>query len=143
MARPKRSLVSRYGTLWARNRENIQRLRAEGKLSGVYVLCDGSMPVYIGRGRLASRIDRHQHSKSRGQSWDHFSWYAIPEQTLEADVEALLLRMLPFYLRHLNRQTARFTTARSSTKQASPVADPIHQPKLAAPRGRRGKKRRR
>jgi hypothetical protein len=101
------------------------------------------MPVYIGRGRLARRIDRHQRSKSRGQSWDHFSWYAIPERTLEADVEALLLRMLPFYLRHLNRQRARFTAARSSTKQASPVADPIQRPKLAAPRASSEKKKRR
>ena len=138
MAMLKRSLVSSYGTLWARNRKNIQRLRAEGRLSGVYVLCDGSMPVYIGRGWLARRIDRHQRSKSRGQAWDHFSWYAIPDRNLEADVEALLLRMLPFYLRSLNRQRARFAAARSSTKQASPVADPIKRPKLGAPRARRG-----
>ena len=142
MAMVNRSLVSSYGTLWARNEENIQRLRDEGRISGVYVLCDGSMPVYIGRGWLARRIDRHQRSKTRGQAWDHFSWYAIPDRNLEADVEALLLRMLPFYLRSLNRQRARFTAARSSTKQAKPEADPIQRPKLAAPRPRRGKARR-
>src|SRR6266568_760258 len=117
-----RPLVTKYGTLWARNRKNIQRLRAEGKLSGVYVLCDGSMPVYIGRGRLARRIDRHQRSKSRGQAWDHFSWYAIPDRNLEADVEALLLRMLPFYLRSLNKQRTRFTDAKRMTDKF-PVAD--------------------
>ncbi len=56
MAIENQQLVSSYGSLWARNRENISRLRAMGKLYGVYVLCDGSMPVYIGRGRLSSRI---------------------------------------------------------------------------------------
>ena len=131
-----RPLVSKYGTIWARNRENIQRLQAEGKLWGVYVLCDGSMPVYIGRGRLARRIDRHQRSKSRGQFWDHFSWYAIPDRRLEADVEALLLRMLPFYLRSLNKQRTRFAGA-ESVKEVSPAADPIKRPKFAAKRKRR------
>ena len=143
MAKPKLSLVRSYGTRWARNAANIQKLRKAGKLSGVYVLCDGSMPVYIGRGRLARRIDRHQRSKSRGQAWDHFSWYAIPDKTLEADVEALLLRMLPSYLRHLNRQRARFAGAKTSTKQVSPVADPIKPPKLGSPRARRSKGTRR
>ena len=136
MAIVNRPLVSKYGTIWARNRQNIRRLRAEGKLWGVYVLCDGSMPVYIGRGRLARRIDRHQRSKSRGQFWDHFSWYAIPDRRLEADVEALLLRMLPFYLRSLNKQRTRFAGA-ESVKEVSPAADPIKRPKFAAKRKRR------
>lgn len=134
MATVNPALVSSYGTLWARNGKNIEELRAKGRLFSVYVLCDGSMPVYIGRGRLARRIDGHQHSKSRGQAWDHFSWYAIPDRNLEADVEALLLRMLPFYLRSLNRQRARFKVARSSTKQVEPTAVPIKRPKLTAPR---------
>ncbi|MGH2611130.1 MAG: hypothetical protein ACRDHF_18775, partial [Tepidiformaceae bacterium] len=120
MSKTEVHLVSEYGTLWARNKSNIRRLRALGKRYGVYVLCDGSMPVYIGRGLLARRIERHQRSKSRGQAWDHFSWYAIPNRRLEADVEALLLRMLPFYLRSLNKQRTRFTAARSSTKQVLP-----------------------
>jgi hypothetical protein len=128
VAKAKRPLVTRYGTLWARNRKNIQLLRAEGKLWGVYVLCNGSMPLYIGRGRLASRIGQHQHSK--GQFWDHFSWYAIPDRTLEADVEALLLRMLPFYLRSLNKARTRFADA-ERVEQASRVADPIKLPKFA------------
>src|SRR5260370_25084865 len=80
-----RPLVSKYGTIWARNRQNIRRLRAEGRLWGVYVLCDGSMPVYIGRGRLAPRIDRHQRSKSRGPFLDHFSWDAISYRRVQAD----------------------------------------------------------
>src|SRR5438876_9597876 len=131
MATMNRPLVTKYGTRWARNSKNIQRLRAEGELWGVYVLCDGSMPVYIGRGRLAQRISRHQRSGSRGQFWDHFSWYAIPDKRLEVDVEALLLRLLPFYLRSLNKQRTRFTGAKSSLKQVSRVADPIKPPKFA------------
>lgn len=106
------------------------------RLQGVYILCDGSMPVYIGRGRIASRITRHQRSKSRGQFWDHFSWYAIPDGRLEADVEALLLRMLPFYLRSLNKQRARFVDARRMTDKF-PVADSIKRPSFAAKRRRR------
>ncbi len=131
-----KQLVSSYGTLWARNKQNIRRLRGEGKLWGVYILCDGSMPVYIGRGKLASRITQHQRSKSRGQFWDHFSWYAIPDRRFEADVEALLLRMLPFYLRSLNKQRTRFVDAKRMTDR-SPVADSIKRPSFAAKRRRR------
>lgn len=117
-------LVSKYGSLWARNDSNIKRLRAEGRLFGVYVLCDGSMPVYIGRGRLASRINRHRRSRSRkSQYWDHFSWYAVSDRRFEADIEALLLRMLPFYLRSLNKQRTRFAKAvRRPPKDAKPDA---------------------
>jgi len=97
MAIKNQQLVSTHGLVWARNKDNIRRLREAGRLYGVYVLCDGSMPVYIGRGKLSARISRHQRSKSRGQFWDHFSWYAIPNRRFEADVEALWLRMLPFY----------------------------------------------
>src|SRR5207247_8158385 len=131
-----RRLVGSYGSLWARNKENIRRLREIGKLYGVYVLCDGSMPVYIGRGKISSRVRRHQRSKSRGQFWDHFSWYAIPNRRFEADVEALLLRMLPFFLRSLNKQRTRFASA-ESVREVSPAADPIKRPKFAAKRKRR------
>ena len=135
MAVENRQLVGSYGTRWARNKQNIRRLRELGKLYGVYLLLDGSMPVYIGRGRLSSRIRRHQRSRSRGQFWDHFSWYAIPDRRLEADVEALLLRMLPFFLRSLNKQRTRFTDARRMTDKF-PVADSIKPPNFAAKRRR-------
>lgn len=131
-----RQLVSAYGTLWARNKENIRRLRDVGKIWGVYVLCDGSMPVYIGRGKLISRILIHQRSKSRGQFWDHFSWYAMPDRSFEVDVEALLLKMLPFYLRSLNKQRTRFTDAERMGDE-NPRADPIKRPKFATKRRRR------
>jgi hypothetical protein len=136
MSTKNRVLVSSYGTIWARNKANLRRLRAAGNIWGVYVLCDGSMPVYIGRGRIAKRIDRHQRSKTRGQFWDHFSWYAIPDRRLEADVEALMLRMLPFYLRSLNKQRTRFAKA-ARVAQESPVADAIKRPKFASKRSRR------
>jgi len=38
MAIKNKPLVSSYGTLWARNAQNIRHLRAQGKLYGVYVL---------------------------------------------------------------------------------------------------------
>jgi hypothetical protein len=97
------------------------------------------MPVYIGRGKLSRRIAGHRESKGRGQFWDHFSWYAISNRHLEAEAEALLLRMLPFYLRSLNKQRTAFTNARH-VKQASRAADPIKRPKFIAKRKR--KKRR-
>jgi hypothetical protein len=129
-------LVSSYGTLWARNESNIKALRARGKLFGVYVLCDGSMPVYIGRGKLSGRLAQHRRSKRRGQFWDHFSWFAIPDRRLEGEIEALLLIMLPFYLRSLNRQRARFAGG-VRVKQVSHKADFIERPEFAAKRMRR------
>ena len=126
-------LITRYGSLWARNSENIKQLREDGKLFGVYVLCDGSMPVYIGRGRLSKRITLHMRSKRRGQFWDHFTWFAVSDRKYERDIEALLLRMLPFYLRSLNRLRNHFTDA-TRVSQKLPAADPIRRPHFAAKR---------
>jgi hypothetical protein len=129
-------LVIKYGSLWARNRENLKRLRVEGRLFGVYVLCDGSMPVYIGRGRLWRRITRHRASKSRKRHfWDHFSWYAVPDRRFETDIEALLLRMLPFYLRSLNKQQSRFANA-VRLKEENAIADVIRRPHFITARRR-------
>lgn len=136
MRKKNRQLIDSYGNQWARNMKNIGTLRELGKLCGVYVLCDGSMPVYIGRGRLASRIASHIRSKSRGQFWDHFSWYAIPDRRFETDVEALLLRMLPFYLRSLNKQRTRFVDGHR-IEQVCRAADPIRRPKFLTRRRRR------
>lgn len=137
----KQQLVNKYGLLWARNPDNIKKLRdlekVEGKLSGVYVLCDGSMPVYIGRGRFLKRITGHKRSKSRGQYWDHFSWFRIPDQRFEPDVEALLLRMLPFYLRSLNKLRNNFVAKNARVEQsANQKADPIERPRFASKRKR-------
>lgn len=105
------ALIDAYGHQWARNKENIEALRSRGNFWGVYVLCDGSMPIYIGRGRIAKRVAQHQRSKTKGQAWDHFSWYAVRKRKYEADVEALLLRMLPYYLRSLNKKRTEFVAA--------------------------------
>ena len=128
------NFVRRYGIRWARNKENLARLRQERPLAGVYVLYDGSTPVYIGRGRITSRIRQARRSKRRGQSWDHFSWYDVP-RAMEGAVEALLLTMLPSYLRSLNSQQAKFAGIRP-TRQVDPVAEPINVPRLG-PRRRR------
>jgi len=128
------NFVRRYGIRWARNKENLARLRQERPLAGVYVLYDGSTPVYIGRGRITSRIRQARRSKRRGQSWDHFSWYDVP-RAMEGAVEALLLTMLPSYLRSLNSQQAKFVGTRP-TRQVDPVAEPINVPRLGPKRRR-------
>jgi hypothetical protein len=128
-------LVTMYGTRWARNKANIKRLRDEGSPLGVYVLCDGSMPVYIGKGKLASRLARHRRSKTRGQFWDHFSWYAIPDRDMRSDVEALLVRMLPFYLRSLNKVQPGFRNAQRVEEYKKDLTpDPIKPARLAPKR---------
>jgi hypothetical protein len=68
-------IVTRYGTMWARNLKHLERIEHEGR--GVYVLFDGSMPMYIGKGKIGDRVLEAHKSKRRGQLWDHFSWYAI------------------------------------------------------------------
>ena len=66
------------------------------------------MPVYVGRGVIWNRIARHTRSKSRSQYWDYFSWFETNSESSEGDAEALLLRILPYYLRVLNNQRASF-----------------------------------
>ena len=124
------SIVAKYGELWARNPENIEAILGsrEGG-TGVYILYDGSMPVYIGRGKIRQRIRRACASKRRGQYWDHFSWYALRNPGLSREIEALLLRMLPFYLRALNRQRGALNGAKKY-RQVDEVAEPVRRPKL-------------
>ena len=48
-------IVNRYGTMWARNVKNIKWIWAHTRgWQGVYILYDGSMPVYVGKGHIAS-----------------------------------------------------------------------------------------
>jgi hypothetical protein len=112
-------IVTQYGTMWARNAENIAKIprSSEGGL-GVYILFDGSMPMYVGKGKIKGRIIRATKSKSRGQLWDHFSWYAIKNPRMMHDIEVLMLRILPPNLRSLTRQGGNFEGGR-----------PIHQDK--------------
>jgi hypothetical protein len=109
------SLVKQFGEMWARNEKNIEDLpgSADGG-QGVYVLYDGSTPVYIGKGNIRQRLRSADASERRGGSWDYFSWYLMKDQASIHDVEVLLIRMLPPYLRVLNRQEGHFEDARST-----------------------------
>jgi hypothetical protein len=106
-------IVTRYGTMWARNKTNIEKLpRAKEGGFGVYILFDGSMPMYVGKGNIRSRIKEACHSKRRRHLWEHFSWYVMPNPKLMHDVEALMLRLLPPNLRSLTRQGGNFSDAK-------------------------------
>jgi hypothetical protein len=63
--------------------------------------------------RIAGKRRDAVKDKRRRDSWDHFSWYVIKDKTLAHDVEVLLIRMLPLYLRHLTRQRGHFKGAHS------------------------------
>lgn len=107
------ALIKEYGEMLARNPENIKLIpRSHQGGQGVYVLYSGWMPVYIGKGNIRSRINDARRSKPRGKMWDHFSWYVPRNSGLTRDIEALLLRMLPIYLRILTHQVGKFTRAR-------------------------------
>jgi hypothetical protein len=105
-------LVCKFGEMWARNLENINRIPGSkhgGR--GVYILYDGSMPVYVGKGNIKSRVRGARRSKTRGQFWDHFSWYVLDDTKMIHDTEVLFLRMLPSYLRSLTKQKGKFMDA--------------------------------
>lgn len=103
-------IVSAYGTMWARNVSNIRLIPSNA--IGVYILFDGSMPVYVGKGNIRDRIIAAKRSGRRGQLWDHFSWYALQDPSTMHDIEVLILRMLPRYLRALTRQDGHFVKAK-------------------------------
>jgi hypothetical protein len=103
------ALLKKYGEMWVRNKENIDSIpRSRNGGRGIYVLYSGSMPVYIGMGKIHRRIIKARLSKRRGKMWDHFSWYIPLSSALTRDIETLLLRMLPVYLRILTRQRGKF-----------------------------------
>ena len=110
-------IVTQYGTMWARNAENIAKIprSSEGGF-GVYILFDGSMPMYVGKGKIKRRILGASTSKRRGQLWDHFSWYVIKNPAMMHDIEVLMLRILPPNLRSLTRQGGNFKSAKRITQ---------------------------
>jgi hypothetical protein len=122
--------VSEFGEMWARNTQNIEEIRgSKHGGQGVYILYDGSMPVYVGKGNIRSRIRKARKSKRRGELWDHFSWYVIPDIKMRHDVEALLLRMLPRYLLSLNQQNGHLLKAKQ-VSEADRDADYISRKML-------------
>jgi len=124
-------LISARGEMWPRNAEALNAIpgREEGG-KGIYILYDGSTPVYVGKGNIQGRIKDARRSKRRGQSWDHFSWYAIADSKRRHDIEALLLRMLPPYLRILNRQRGKFLNAKKHPLPNNKNPEPIKRPDL-------------
>jgi hypothetical protein len=136
MKHKRQSGVAKYiilhrGEMWPRNTTNIElipRTYDDGG-QGIYILFDGSTPVYVGRGNIRHRIKDSRASTRRGQSWDHFSWYGVPEGRHEQELEALLLRMLPPHLRILNRQRGKLIGAKKhSFTDEKP--DPISRPHI-------------
>src|SRR5580704_458931 len=102
-------IVAQYGTMWARNAENISKIpRSSDDGRGVYVLFDGSMPMYVGKGKIKSRILKASKSERRKELWDHFSWYTIKDPAMTHDIEVLMLRILPPNLRSLTLQGGNF-----------------------------------
>jgi hypothetical protein len=117
--------------MWPRNVTNINLIpnRGDDGGKGIYILFDGSTPVYVGRGNIRDRLWRSSKSRRRGQSWDHFSWYGIAKIHQEQELEALLLRMLPPHLRILNRQRGKLASAKKHFfKDDRP--DPINRPNI-------------
>ena len=124
------ALIDQFGERWSRNTENIERVPGKSKGGqGVYVLYDGSTPVYIGKGNIRQRLRAADKSDRRGECWDRFSWYVIADKNLIHDVEVLLIRVLPLYLRYLTRQRGHFLAARS-TKTANKTLRYIAPPKF-------------
>jgi hypothetical protein len=115
----KMALIDQFGEMWARNAKNIEDVPARSKGGqGVYILYDGSTPVYVGKGNIRQRLRDAAKSKRRGNSWDYFSWYIPKNQDLIHDVEVLLLRILPPYLRYMTRQRGHFKGVHSTDQEA-------------------------
>src|SRR5712692_6330901 len=114
----KMALVDQFGEMWARNAKNIEDVRGSRKGGqGVYILYDGSTPVYVGKGNIRQRLRGAHRSRRRGNSWDHFSWYILKDQHLMHDVEVLVLRILPPFLRYMNRQRGHFRGVHSTDQK--------------------------
>jgi hypothetical protein len=82
------SIVDNFGLMWARNPKSLAALperKAGGE--GVYMLYDGSMPVYAGTGGFRRRIGYAEKTHKRAQAWTHFSWFAIKDRTKHYDLE--------------------------------------------------------
>jgi len=132
------TLVGKHGFSWPRNSKNLAQIRKllMGK-KGVYVLCHGAMPMYVGKGKIASRVRGHaKKGSTKSKHWDHFSWFVI-NGGFQDELEVVLLRTLPFYVRSLNRQTGSLGK-KNRFKPEDGTPDCIPLPKL--PHKKRKKK---
>jgi hypothetical protein len=112
------ALIRQFGEMWARNAKNIEAVPGSSRGGqGVYILYDGSTPVYVGKGNIRQRLRDADNSKRRGNSWDYFSWYILKDEALMHDVEVLLLRILPPYLRYMTRQRGHFRGVHSTDQE--------------------------
>jgi len=133
------SLVAEHGFSWPRNKKNLSQINKliPGK-KGVYVLSHGAMPMYVGKGIIASRVRRHaRKGSSKGKYWDRFSWFVINDG-FHDEIEVLILRFLPFYVRHLNRQTGSFGKTKAKPEDRTP--DLIEIPKFGHEKKKRKKR---
>jgi hypothetical protein len=129
-------IVGKYGKLWTRVPANIRKLKTEDvkRVTGVYVLYNGNMPVYIGKGKFSKQIASHNRNRKKSPFWEHFSWYEIKIKGHEKEIESLLLMILPHYLRSLNKMGGKFISA----KKIEPASEA--QVKILWPKGGAGKK---
>lgn len=133
-------IVAQYGKWWTRVPENLKQLASKElrDVTGVYALYNGTMPVYIGRGNICNQIHRHNRNRKKNQFWEHFSWYEIIGKGRDKEIESLLLRILPFYVRSLNRKSG--DSFALGKKIEAPDQQPIDD---RWPKGGAGKKRHR
>jgi hypothetical protein len=114
------ALIHQFGEMWARNAENIKDLPGSSDGGqGVYILYDGSTPVYVGKGNIRQRLRGADKSRRRGNSWNHFSWYVLKDKRLIHDAEVLLIRILPLFLRYLTRQSGHFPGVSATDQKPS------------------------
>jgi hypothetical protein len=95
------------------HRENIHAI--PNQCCGVYVLFDGSMPLYVGKGHIKARISGARKSQRRGKQWDYFSWYELNDESLIHETEVLLLRILPFYFENIYAPTREISGRRKTS----------------------------
>lgn len=121
-------LIKQFGDMWPRNVKNINLIpRSKDGGQGVYALYDGSMSVYIGKGNIHSRISKASKSSSRGEAWDHFSWYVISNREDMHNAEVLLLHVIPWHLRAFNQESGYFRDDHGDVVHGTKFQDP--QPK--------------
>jgi hypothetical protein len=85
------ALVKAVGLQWPRNEENFDDLEdRQGQDSGIYLLYHGALPVYIGKGKLVTRLRAHHRERSgKAKYWDRFSWFVINNREHETELESV------------------------------------------------------